>query len=206
MRPTFRAASVALGLTALSTSAYAQQPFKIAFVNTQQLMDVAPGRASADSALQKVGEGFKVQLQKMQDSINALLSDYQKKEPTLSAAQKDSRQKAIQGLETEYQAKNIQFQQQFAQKQNELFAPISEAVKKVLDDVRTEDGYSMILANDPGQSAIISADKNLDITDRVVARLRTVAATTKNNPAQKPGAAPQPAGVTSRPPVRPPAQ
>ena len=51
-----------------------------------------------------------------------------------------------------------------------------------------------ILANDPGQSVIVSSDKNLDITDRVVARLKTVAATMKNAPATKPGT-PAPAGV-----------
>ncbi len=78
-----------------------------------------------------------------------------------------------------------------------MYAPVTEAVKKVLEDIRIEDGYAMIFANDPGQSAIVSADKNLDITDRVVARLRTVAATTKNQP-KTPAT---PAGVTRKPPA-----
>jgi hypothetical protein len=43
----------------------------------------------------------------MQDSINALLTKYQKDEPTLSAAAKDSKQKAIQALETEFQAQQL---------------------------------------------------------------------------------------------------
>jgi len=78
-------------------------------------------------------------------------------------------------------------------------------VRKVLEDIRVEDGYSMILSNEPGASPILVADKNLDITERVVARLRTVQATKAATPAtqQKPAGAPAnaPAGVTRpRPP------
>lgn len=203
MRSMLRATLVAFAVTTVAGVAQAQQAVKIAYVNTQALMEAAPGRAEAEATLQKESDNFKLQLQKMQDSLNNMIAAYQKAEPTLSATQKDTRQKAIQTLETDLQAKNLQLQQQFAQRQNELFAPITEAVKKVLDDIRGEDGYAMILANDPGQSQILSADKNLDITERVVARLRTVSATRTGAaaPAQKPAGAP--AGVTRpKPPVQ----
>jgi outer membrane protein len=200
MRSLFRAAAAALAFTAVAGVAQAQ---KIAYVNTQALMEVAPGKAAADSALAKESEGYRAQLQKMQDSLNSMFTNYTKKEPTLTAAQKETQQKAIQGFETTVQAKQLQLEQQFAQRRNEVYAPITEAVKKVLDDIRAEDGYAIILANDPGQSPIVSADKNLDITDRVVARLRTV----KAGPVAAPGSGKTtptgPAGVT-RPPPKPP--
>ncbi len=84
-------------------------------------------------------------------------------------------------------------------------APIQEEVRKVLDDIRGEDGYSLILDHTPGQSPIVSADKNLDITDRVVARLRTLAANGMKPaaPNAKP-TAPGTAGVTK--PPKPPTQ
>ena len=78
-------------------------------------MENAPGRAAADSALAKVSDDFKKQLSKLQDSLNAMALDYQKKEPTLTAAVKETRQKAINALETDLQAKNLQLQQQFQQ-------------------------------------------------------------------------------------------
>ncbi len=56
----------------------------------------------------------------------------------------------IQGLETDYQAANVKFQQQFTQRNNEIMAPIQEEVRKVLDDIRGEDGYAMILDHTPG--------------------------------------------------------
>lgn len=202
MRSIVRATAFALVLPITAVVAQAPQPGqgKIVFVNTQALMEAAPGRAAAESLLSKEGQGYQVQLQKLQDSLNTMLSNYQKAEPTLSAAAKDTRQKALQALETELQTKNQQFQQQFDARKNEVMAPITDLVKKVLDDIRDEGGYAMILMNDPGQSIIVSADKNLDITDRAVSRLRAskapAAAATKPAPNS-------PAGVT-RP--KPPAQ
>ncbi|HSQ29683.1 MAG TPA: OmpH family outer membrane protein [Gemmatimonadaceae bacterium] len=202
MRSIVRATVIALALTVTARVAQAQQPNqgKIVFVNTQALMEAAPGRAQAESLLSKEGQSYQVQLQKLQDSLNTMLSTYQKAEPTLSAAAKDTRQKALQALETELQTKNQQFQQQFDARKNEVMAPITDLVKKVLDDLREEGGYAMILMNDPGQSIIVSADKNLDVTDRAVSRLRAskapAAAATKPAPNS-------PAGVT-RP--KPPAQ
>ena len=200
MRSILCATAIALSFPLGAASAHAQAPLKIAYVNTQALLAAAPGRAQAESLLTKEGDSYRAQLQVLQDSVNNMLAKYQKDEPTLTTAQKDSRQKAMQALEAELQAKNQQFQQQFAQHENEVMGPVTEQVKKVLDDIRAEDGYAMILANDPQGSAIVSADKNLDITDRVIARLKTTAAPSTKPAAKPAGAPPSPAGVTTRKP------
>jgi outer membrane protein len=204
----FRAIAVALGLMVVAGSARAQgavPAMKIGYVNTQALMEAAPGRVQAESLLTKEGQQYQVQLQKMQDSLNALLAKYQKDEPTLSAAQKKTRQDAMQSLETDLQGKNMQFQQQFQQRQNEVMAPIQDVVRKVLEDIRVEDGFAMILDRTPGQTPIIVADKNLDVTDGVVSRVRATAkpALPAAGAAPKAGAPSTPAGVT-RPPAKPP--
>jgi len=202
MRSILRAASVALSFTVMSGVAQAQAA-KIGYVNTQALMEAAPGRAAADSALQKTGEGFRAQLTALQDSAQKLLAKYQKDEPKMTPAAKDKAQKDLQTLDTELQAKNTQFQQQFEQRRNELYAPLTDAVKKVLDDVRQEDGYAMIFMNDPQTSIIVSADKNLDITERAVSRLRATKATAIKATEPVKGAPAAPAGVTKpKPPIQ----
>lgn len=207
MRPTLRATTFALLISGLGGIASAQAPIKIAFVNSQALMEAAPGRAAATDLLTKEGQAYQTQLQKMQDSINGLLTKYQKDEPTLSAASKDTKQKAIQALETEFQAQQLKFQKQFDDRTKEVMAPITDQVKKVIDDIRVEDGYAIILDNAPGAGNIVSADKNLDITDRVVSRLKATPAVKVAAPAAtKPGAPASPAGVTGRPPIKPPTQ
>ena len=207
MRSIFCATTFALLVSGVGGVAVAQTPIKIAFVNSQTLMEAAPGRAAATDLLTKEGQGYQTQLQKMQDSINGLLTKYQKDEPTMSAAAKDTKQKAIQALETEFQAQQLKFQKQFDDRTKEVMAPITDQVKKVIDDIRVEDGYAIILDNAPGAGNIVSADKNLDITDRVVSRLRATPAAKISAPAAtKPGAPASPAGVTGRPPVKPPTQ
>jgi outer membrane protein len=202
MRSFFRTACATVAVLVLSLAAsraaVAQQPaspqFKIAFVNTQVLLDNAPGRVEAESLFARETKGYGDQLKKMSDSLNAMFASYQKQEPSLTTAQKDTRQKAIRDLQEKLQDRQQQLTQQAQTRQNELMAPIMEQVKKVLDDIRGEDGYSMIITGDP--SLILSYDKNLDITDRVVARLKTLA----SRPAPKAGApASAPAGVTRKP-------
>lgn len=203
MRSFIRAASTTLAVLTLtatfSHAARAQQPAsssKIAFVNMAILLDNAPGRVQAESTYARELRGFGDQVKKMSDSLNSMFSTYQKQEASLTATQKETKQKAMRDYQEQLQEKQQQLTQQAQQRQNELMAPIMEQVKRVLDDIRTEDGYSMILTGDP--QLILSYDKNLDITDRVVARLRTVAATPSSVP--KPGApVSAPAGVTRKP-------
>ena len=204
MFPTTRATVIALGLTVVAATAHAQAAQKIAYINSQSLMDAAPGRAAADSALNKLGESFKASLGKLQDSAQKMLVDYQKNEPKWTAAQKEKAQKDLTAIETLLQTKQQEAQQAFTARQQELIAPITDAVRKVIDDIRIEGGYSIILDNAPGQSSIVAADKNLDITDKVVSRLRATPAPKVNAEPAK-GAPTAPAGVT-RPPTRPPTQ
>ncbi len=203
MSSNVRATAIALASTVLSSvvQAQGQTCTKIGYVNPQALMESAPGRVAAESLLTKEGQTYQAQLQKMQDSLNGLLQKYQKEEPTLTAATKESRQKTLQALEAELQQKNSQFQQQFDARKNEVMAPITDVVKKVLDDIREESCYAMILMSEPGQSIIASADKNLDVTDKAVSRLRATKAPAV--PAIKAGAPSTPAGVTRpKPPTQ----
>jgi outer membrane protein len=197
----FRTACATLAVLTLTVgvphNAHAQSaaaPFKIAFVNMAALLDNAPGKTQAESTYARETRAYGDQLKRMSDSLNTMFAAYQKQEPTLTATQKETRQKALRDLQEQLQTKNQQLQQQAQQRQNELMAPIMEQVKRVLDGIRTEDGYSMIITGDP--NLILSYDKNLDITDRVVARLKTVAST----PPKTPGApVSAPAGVTRKP-------
>lgn len=203
MRSTNRVAALAASMLALwSGVAAAQQSSsassRIAYVNPQALFENAPGRTEAEATFRRETETYRAELNRMSDALSKLVADYQKDEAKLAAADKERRQRAIQAKEDTLRARQQQLEQQAGQRQNELMAPIMEAVRKVLEDIRSEDGYAMILSSEPGSSPILAADKNLDITERVVARLKTVAATKPAPAQQRPTGAPTsaPAGVT----------
>jgi outer membrane protein len=205
MRSTIRASVLAL-LTLASTGVVAsaqQATARLAYVNPQALFENAPGRAQAEEAFRKETEGYRTELARLQESLNTAVSAYQKAEATLPAADKERRQRALQAKQDSLQARQQELEGQASRRQNELMAPIMEQVRKVLEDIRAEDGYAMILSSEPGSSPILAADKNLDITERVVARLRTIAATNTTTPATGSAARPAvgapanaPSGVT----------
>lgn len=202
MRSTFRAfavAIVALGLTSGAAAAQQTASKIIAYVNPQALFENAPGRSDAEAAFRKETEGFRTELARLNESLSQAVSDYQKAETKLTPVDKGKRQRALQAKEDSLRARQQELEQAASRRQSELMAPIMEQVRKVLEDIRAEDGYAMILSSEPGSSPILAADKNLDITERVVARLRTIAAAKPGATTPKPvvGApASAPSGVT----------
>lgn len=201
-----RAGVLALSLLALTPAARAQQNLKFAYINSQVLLSNAPGRAEAQAQLDKELAAYRLQVQRMGDSLNALIADYRKQEAVLSPVAREARQKTITTREEEYQKRAQQMQEQAQQRNEALMQPIFERIQRVLEQVRAEDGYTMIFDVAASNGLVVAADRNLDITDQVAARLKaagTARADTgaTNRPRGAPAGAP--AGVT---PKKPPQQ
>ena len=180
-----RAAIVAaLGLALFAVPGRAQQAAspKIVYVNTQALLDVAPGRAAAESTYKEESTAWSDELNKMSQDIQTMITDYQKAEPTLTDAAKQMRQKAIQAKQQAFAQRQNTLNQQAQERQSDLMAPVMQSVKDMLEKVREERGYSLILDS----QAVVAEDKNLDITDDVVARLKIAAAAKKDSAAKPP--------------------
>ena len=184
---------------------------KIGFIRSQQLLEQTPGRAEAEAAFGKEVEGFRAQLERMGDTLQKMIAEYRKVEGTLTPAVKDAREKALRTRQEEMQARQTALEQQARVRQAELMAPVTDMVKKAIEDVRTEEGYTIIFDIETQGNPVVAIDKNLDVTDRVAAKLRlmpkpvpaaaSAPATTPAKPANGPVNAP--AGV-SRP--KPPTQ
>jgi outer membrane protein len=193
MRALLRAAPIALALlTALSFPARAQG-LKVAYVQTSVLLDQAPGRADAEAQFEKETGTYRDQIKRMSDSLNAMIADFQKRSTTLTAAARETQGKGIQAKEAEYQRRTQELEQKAQGRQNELVQPILDKIKGAIEEVRVEGGYAMIFNADQG-SPIVAVDKSLNVTDRVLSKLK---GTTAAAPAPRPSAtAPAPAGVT----------
>src|SRR3954470_24948135 len=193
MRVFLRAASAALVLVVLSgASASAQQKF--AYIRSSVLLDQAPGRAEAEAQFDKETGAYGDQIKRMSDSLNAMVADFEKTQASLSATMRETRGKAIQARQSEYERRTRDLQQKAQARQGELVQPILDRVKQAIEELRIEGGYSFVFNADQG-SSIVAMDKNLDITDRVLAKLRSSTATAAPKPATgAPTAAPS--GVT----------
>jgi len=215
-----RATPLALALSfVLAAGAAAQAPAapagaappgpRIAYINSQQILSQAPGRAEAEAQFEREMTGYRQAVQRMGDSLNTMIAEYNRQEVSLSPAAKETRQKAIREKEDQYQKKTAELQQQAQQRQVELVQPIMEQINKIIGELRAQEGYAMIFDAGSNAGVVVAADSSLNITDKVIARLKAAGPPKPVSAAPaKPGARPTgapvnaPAGV-SRPKTPP---
>lgn len=148
-------------------------PQRFAYVDSRYILNNAPGTPLAQAAYQKDAQALDVQVKRMSDSLDAMTAAFTREQATLSGEKRDARIKAINDRQGAYQQRFQALQQQAQDREAELMQPIIDQIKLALEDVRTEMGLTMIF--DIVQTgAIVAADKNLNISDRVVAKLRTM--------------------------------
>lgn len=174
MRSTLRAAIFAVTSLALAAAPARAQVVKLGYINSAQILAQAPGRAEAEAQFDKEVVAYRAQLQRMNDSLNALAAAFDKDAPTLDSASRQRRGTAVRTREAEYQNRARVLDSTMQTRQAELVRPIMDQVQKVIEAIRTEDGYSMILDVGSQASVVVAADKKLDLTDRVLARLKTM--------------------------------
>jgi outer membrane protein len=199
MRLFLRASCIALFtslIVAGTASAQASQgsaPAKIAYINSALLLQQAPGRAEAEAQFDREVGAYRLQIQRMDDSLKTLVAAFDRDAAKMDSVAREARRTSIGQREAEYQTRARGLDSTMQVRQAQLVKPIMERVQAVIETIRTEDGYSMIFDVGAQTSVVVAADKKLDLTDRVLARLKS-----QGIPAAAPtsGAVPQPAGVT----------
>lgn len=190
----------------LSAQAPVQAP-KFAFVDSRIILQRAPGSAAIQAQITKERADAQASVTKMQDSLRAMYDAYLKEQPTMTAAQKEQREKTLQQRNADFDQRVGQLDQDMQKRQYDLIQPMMAQIREVLDAIRNEESYTFIfdVGNDPG--LIVAADKNLDITERVISRLKPVSVNVTPRPDSARGNAtrPAPAGIT-KPPTKPPTQ
>lgn len=180
-------------------------PAKFAYVDSRFIVNGAPGTPIAQAILQRDGATAETQVKRMSDSLDALTAAFSKEQATLTGERRDARIKVINDRQGEYQQRYQSLQQQLQDREAEVMQPILDQIKLALEDIRVEMGLTMIL--DISQSGVlVAADKNLNISDRVLAKLRTMPVPMLADKAAAPTKADAKAPVKAAPPVGAPVQ
>jgi outer membrane protein len=190
--------------TGLATAQAATQAPKFAYVDSRIILQRAPGSAAIQAQITKERSDAQASVAKMQDSMRVLYDAYLKEKATLTPAQVEQREKALQQRNADFDQRVGQMDQDMQKRQYDLIQPMMAQIREVLDAIRNEDRYTFIfdIGNDPG--LIVAADKNLDITEKVIGRLKPVTVNVTRTDSTKANAAkPAPAGIT-KPPTKPP--
>ena len=201
MRTYVRAACLALTITVLAASgAVAQGAPKLGYINSQLVLQQAPGRAALEAQLQKQMDVFEKRMKVMQDSMEAMLTAYQKDKPTLTPAVQTQREDAIKKKQAAFAQEADGLQQKAADARETISRPLMEMFNRLLNEIRAEEGFAFIFDVGSDAQVIVAADKNLDLTEKLIARMRTAAAAKPVAAPAKPASGPVQAPTGVRPP------
>ena len=157
----------------------------VVYVRGQMILQAAPGAAEAARTFERELADMRTQLQEQAAVVDSMLQDYQRQEVLLSPQAKDQKQQEIVNLRNQLQQRQGEMDTQAQQRQQELLGPILEEVSSVIEAVRSENRYSIVL--DASKEGLVAADTTLDITDTILSRLGVTAPP----PAPAGGAVPQ---------------
>ena len=158
------------GLAALvvagSGSLAAQQAAtpKLAYVNTQAILKQTPGYVKAESTFTKELATYRVEVQKLQASLDSAASDFDQQSVMLSPTQRAAKRKDLQAQQQKLEQRTQELQ--------ELLDPIQNKVNSVIEGVRAAGNYAMIFDVSAPNNGIVTADKTLDLTQRVIQQLK----------------------------------
>lgn len=159
-------------VTALSAgAASAEAQGRIGFINSQRLIAEAPGAAEAQQTFQRDVSRYEGEIRTLEQELERTRGELERQQgsPT-SEAVRQQRQRDFQQRVGVYQDSVQKLQQTAQQRQQQLVAPIMTRISEAIEQVRREGQFAMIF--DVSAGSVISADPSLDLTNRVLERLR----------------------------------
>jgi outer membrane protein len=165
----FKKIAIAL-VCALPLNFVAAQETKLGHVNTQEILVAMPERATIEKKLSDLQSEMEKELVKMREEYTKKIKEYQEKQATMPETIKQARQSEI----TEMEQRITTFQQtastDLQKKQQELFAPVIDKVKKAINEVGAENKYLYIF-DVSAQSIIYQSPNSNDLSALVKKKL-----------------------------------
>ncbi len=147
-------------------------PTKVAFVNARKVLQSTPGWSAAEQTFTKESDGYRVELQKLQATLDSAASDFEQQSVVLSPTQRQAKRTELDQKRQALEQKAQDLQQKAQQRETELLAPLQAKVNTVIEAMRAEGNYAMIFDVSAQGGNIVAADRSLDLTDKVIEKLK----------------------------------
>jgi outer membrane protein len=146
------------------------QEVKLGHVNSQEILTLMPERTTIEKTLSDLQSQWEKEAVKMREEYVAKVKEFQEKQATMPESIKQARQSEIADIEQRITTLNQTAQTDIQKKQQELFNPVIEKVKKAINEVGTENGYLYIFDLST-QSIVFQSAKSNDVTPLVKKKL-----------------------------------
>ena len=147
------------------TEAVAQ---KFGHLDAQEVLLSLPERAEAQASIESAAGEYETEVARMQSELGTKFADYQAKASTWPDAIRQQKERELQQLDAGLQEFGVTIQNDLAQMEQQLLSPMIERVRKAIEDVGKEQGYTYIFDTSTGVTLYNGGD---DVTDLVKTKL-----------------------------------
>lgn len=146
---------------------------KIGFADTQYIAANMPEFKEMEAELVSLGGHLANQLKSKYMDYESKLNTYQKSSPSMSADIRKEKETELIRLQESIQKFERDAELSYRKKQEQLMSPIYLKIGKSIDQVATENKYSIIINADltAGQELILFSERKFDITGFVLKKM-----------------------------------
>ncbi|HET9952414.1 MAG TPA: OmpH family outer membrane protein [Candidatus Eisenbacteria bacterium] len=152
---------------------WARAEVKIAFIDSDRIFSEYSKTQEAQAAFNREVQELSRTAREKKTEIDDLQRKLDQQSPMLSEAKRDQQTQALQQKISEYESfiqKNWGPGGDISKLNEDYLRPIVDRVHRIVADIGNNEGYQLIL--DAADGNVIYGDKTLDLTDRVLTRLK----------------------------------
>lgn len=138
------------------------QNLKFAHIDSQKLLEIYPGRDSAEAVFNKEVQDAQTMLEEMQVELNKKYEIYLQQKDTLSKIVRQAREQELQELQARVQNYQVSLQESLQQTEAKLLQPILENARATITKVAEKNGFLYVFDTSGGQLLYYS-DKSTDL-------------------------------------------
>lgn len=142
---------------------------KIGHVNAMEMIQLMPEADSVQAALQAYAKDLQDNITTMRTEIQNKSIEYENNQSQWSELIKQTKAKEIQDMEVRLQEFYAQAQEDYQQKNQELWLPLNNKVKDAIEAVAKEGKFAYIL--DAGSANLFLGSEAIDVTSLVKKKL-----------------------------------
>ena len=162
-------ATLVIVFCAVMSVGFSQVNAKLGYIDSNELLEMMPGKDSIQQVLQDYGKMLETQLQTMYAEYQTKVQDYQTNSATMSDIIRQTKEKELADLETRIQTFQQQADTDLQDKQVQLLQPLLDKAKNAINAVAKENGYTYIF--DVGTGAFLYYETGDNILPKVKAKL-----------------------------------
>ncbi len=171
--PLLRSIAIAAALVGSATAVQAQATAgRVAYITARAVLQQTPGYAAAESLWVREVEGYRAEILRLQTTLDSSAQKFEESSVMLSASNRATERKKLVDQQTALQRREQELQQSAATRRQELVTPFEQRVTEAIEAVRKEGNYLMVFDVSGQANQIVAADTSLDLTQRVIDRLK----------------------------------